>query len=108
MPDQKDATSDNQGFVQAGPWEPPPFGLRLATTSTCPVTGSVSGRTSHSSDSEATGAISRSASDQRSSPADDEEGKEDVVVELREDVEDEDSVDVDSEDSALTEDCRED
>ena len=52
--------------------------------------------------------MSRSTSDQRSSPADDEEGKEDVVVELREDVDDEDSVDVDSEDSALTEDCRED
>ena len=46
--------------------------------------------------------MSRSTSDQRSSPADDEEAKEDVVVELREDVDDEDSVDVDSEDSALT------
>ena len=52
--------------------------------------------------------MSRSASDQCSSAADDEEGKEDVVVELREDVDDEDSVDVDNEDSALTEDCRED
>ena len=108
MPDSKDATSDNQGFVQAGPWEPPPFGLRLATTSTSPVMASVSGRTSHSSDSEGTAAISRSASHQGSSLADDEEGKEDVVVELRVDVDVEDSVDVDSEDSALTEDCRED